>query len=50
MAENVEQSIALLAYKITQGAQRMEENVENATAVNEELLRVAELQNNTLKQ
>ena len=47
--EDVEQPIVLLAYQIAQGAQKMKENVKNATAVNKELLRVAELQKQHIK-
>ena len=42
--EDVEQPITLLAYKITQGTQRIEENVKKAAAINNELVRVAEVQ------
>jgi len=46
---DVKQPIALLAHQIKQGTQRMEENVEKATVVNDELMRVAEIQEERIK-
>ena len=42
--EDIKQLIALLVYKIAQGAQRIDENIKKATAINKELIRVAEVQ------
>ena len=47
--EDIKQPIALLVYKIAQGIQRMDKNVKKVTAINKELIQVAEVQKQHIK-